>query len=136
MRKGRLSLTTVVILFLLLPTWVRAESPSDKYEQAKAMSQSDGVAPGGAAYLTSIEKDIGALINKAFKQCLKRSMFSRPKLFNMVLGLDANGAIALVAVSEEQEASQCTREHLEGKTLPRPPFAPFHILVDVVPKRV
>lgn len=135
MRTGITLFITIFIVFLMTMQSVAVEHPDDLYEQIKVKSQSDGISPEGEVYLKKLDKDFKELINNAFSQCLKGGIFSRPRLFNLVLRLDAKGLIEQVVASEANDASKCVNEHLKGKPMPVPPFAPFHVLVDVVPER-
>ncbi len=87
----------------------------------------DTAKPGAAGYEMNAFKSIGTKLSAALQKCTVGNTSKGP--FENGFVVDAKGNIQKTAFTKDNMVAQCLEKQLGGVKFPKPPFAPFHIVL-------
>ena len=85
----------------------------------------------GNSYDVVMGKQFASKHGSGVGACVEASGAAVPESFQTVIIVGKNGMVSSVTVNPETEVAKCVRKLLINETFPKPPFAPFHDLMDM-----
>ncbi len=132
----RVTLQTLVLAsaFLVAPVTetaaIKAHSVEPAFAELLARARKDIATKEGPAYDIVIGKQVGRRHAHDVGMCVNASPVA-PEPFKIVLVVEESGKVTTVALSAETAVATCIRKALVTEKFPKPPFAPFHDLIEM-----
>jgi len=119
------------LLFVLVPTRVQAGIEQVQLSQAKSAAEADAETPEGKKFGEALAQAFGREHGSTIQRCAKDA--KRPDLsnFDLLLRLDATGAVDQAIEDPATALASCVREKMSGWKVATPPHAGFWVKVDV-----
>lgn len=94
-----------------------------------AAAKEDKAKPGGEGYDQEATVSIGDKLAFSMRKCSPKG--TKKGKFDNVFVIDSNGRVLTTKYAEDFAASKCLDKELTGVSFPKPPFAPFHLHLEM-----
>jgi hypothetical protein len=134
MRTVVLSIVLMILLGLVaVPALAAADPKPAEPTFAKLLAQAkrDMATEKGAAYDTVMGQQFAGKHSDTVSACVEASGSSAPDPFKAIIVVAKDGKVTKVALEPETEVAKCLRKVLLEEAFPKPPFAPFHDLMEM-----
>lgn len=132
----RVTLQTLLLVFAFLAApltetaAITAQSVEPTFADLLARARKDIATTEGSAYDIVIGKQFGSRRARDVGTCVNASP-GVPEPFKIVLVVAESGKVTTMALSAETPVATCIRRILIKEKFPKPPFAPFHDLIEM-----
>jgi len=92
-------------------------------------ARKDKLKPGGEGYDQQATVSIGDKLALSMRKCSPKG--TRKGKFDNIFVIDSNGHVLTTKYTEDFPASKCLDKELSGVSFPKPPFAPFHLHLEM-----
>ncbi len=107
-----------------------AQSRDPTFDQLLAQARQDMATKEGSAYDIVIGKQFASRHARDVGACVDASA-AAPDPFKLIVVVGDTGKVTTVTLSAETPVATCIRKVLEKEKFPKPPFAPFHDLIEM-----
>ena len=133
----RIIATSVAVVLLVVLAVVPGIAGGDPkagegtFDELLALARRDIATKKGAPYDTLIGQQFSTKYAKAVADCVEAAGNELPEPFKAVVVIAKNGKVTAISLSRQDEVTQCIGKLLLREVFPKPPFAPFHDLMEI-----
>jgi hypothetical protein len=101
------------------------------FDDEATIAADNAESPKGKDYAPAAESAFQSKHANAARKCFMDQNDAEASHYRIILEIDGDGKIVSANIEPLDEHMGCLDEAIEGKLLPHPPFAPFHLMVDL-----
>jgi hypothetical protein len=101
------------------------------FAELLALAERDMGTKKGAAYDTLIGKQFSEKHAKSVGECVEAAGSAMPEPLKVVLVIAKDGKVTAISLSRQDEVAKCIGNLVRQEVFPKPPFAPFHDLMQM-----